>query len=95
MESIWFASCPIERREPAEPEPADRCCGNRCRNNRHFNRIQASKNRKRGGIAEANRIAKWSNGETTAKITSQHGLLYHRLIQDGGEEKARQYAHGK
>ncbi|MCL1963885.1 MAG: FAD-dependent oxidoreductase [Firmicutes bacterium] len=29
---------------------------------------------------------------TTAKITSQHGLLYDRLIQKRGVEKARQYA---
>ncbi|WP_293981414.1 FAD-dependent oxidoreductase [uncultured Clostridium sp.] len=29
---------------------------------------------------------------TTAKITSQHDLIYHKLINEFGEEKARQYA---
>lgn len=29
---------------------------------------------------------------TTAKITSQHDLIYNKLIKEFGEEKARQYA---
>lgn len=30
--------------------------------------------------------------DTTAKITSQHDLIYHKLIKEFGEEKASQYA---
>ena len=30
-------------------------------------------------------------GNTTAKITSQHGLFYDYLIQSQGKEKAKQY----
>ena len=30
-------------------------------------------------------------GNTTAKITFQHGVIYDRLIQKFGEEKALQY----
>ena len=29
---------------------------------------------------------------TTAKITSQHGLIYHSILKQYGKEKARQYA---
>lgn len=32
-----------------------------------------------------------TTGHTTAKITAQHGLLYHYLLQEKGEEAAREY----
>lgn len=43
-------------------------------------------------ILEANRIGSGQTGRTTAKITSQHGLIYQNLIQTYGKEKARHYA---
>ncbi|SMC20131.1 Glycine/D-amino acid oxidase [Clostridium acidisoli DSM 12555] len=43
-------------------------------------------------ILEANRIAHGTTGHTTAKITSQHNLIYDKIISKFGEEKARQYA---
>lgn len=43
-------------------------------------------------ILEASRIGGGQTQNTTAKITSQHGLIYDKLIQDFGEEKAKQYA---
>lgn len=43
-------------------------------------------------VLEADRIAGGQTKNTTAKITSQHGLIYHTLIQDYGREKARLYA---
>jgi glycine/D-amino acid oxidase-like deaminating enzyme/nitrite reductase/ring-hydroxylating ferredoxin subunit len=43
-------------------------------------------------ILEANRIGHGTTGHTTAKITSQHGLIYKKIISKFGEEKARQYA---
>lgn len=46
----------------------------------------------RVAIIESNRIAKGVSGHTTAKITSQHSLIYNRLINEIGEEKAHQYA---
>lgn len=46
----------------------------------------------RVAIIEANRIAKGVSGHTTAKITSQHTLIYDKMINTVGEEKARQYA---
>jgi len=43
-------------------------------------------------VVEADRIAGGQTRNTTAKITSQHGLIYHRLVKSLGREKARQYA---
>lgn len=43
-------------------------------------------------VLDADRIASGQTRNTTAKITSQHGMLYQKLIQTLGEDKARQYA---
>lgn len=43
-------------------------------------------------ILEADRILKGTTGHTTAKITSQHGLIYSKLKSQLSEELARQYA---
>lgn len=43
-------------------------------------------------IIEANKLAHGTTGHTTAKITSQHNLIYNNIKTKMGEEKARQYA---
>lgn len=43
-------------------------------------------------VLEANKIASGQTKNTTAKITSQHGLKYMGLIEKHGKEKAKQYA---
>ena len=43
-------------------------------------------------VLEANRIASGQTMNTTAKITSQHSLIYDKLISDFGMEIARGYA---
>ncbi len=43
-------------------------------------------------VLEADRIAGGQTKNTTAKITSQHGLVYHSLIKQIGKERARLYA---
>ncbi len=42
-------------------------------------------------LVEAGRLCDGITGNTTAKITSQHGLLYDRLLRTLGLEAARQY----
>lgn len=42
-------------------------------------------------LVEANKIASGITKNTTAKITSQHGLIYQKLIADCGKEKAQMY----
>lgn len=42
-------------------------------------------------LLEQNRLMNGVSGRTTAKITSQHGLIYSKLLKLHGEEKARLY----
>ena len=43
-------------------------------------------------LIDKSEIASGNTRNTTAKITSQHDLIYNKLIQEFGEEKAKQYA---
>ncbi|MGN0384808.1 MAG: FAD-dependent oxidoreductase [Lachnospiraceae bacterium] len=43
-------------------------------------------------VVEADRIAGGQTGNTTAKITAQHGLCYAKMIKNAGEERAKGYA---
>lgn len=42
-------------------------------------------------VLEKDKICNHTSGNTTAKITSQHGLFYHYLLQSVGKEQAKQY----
>lgn len=42
-------------------------------------------------LIEENRIMSGVSGRTTAKLTSQHGLLYSRLLKQWGPERASRY----
>src|ERR687894_53469 len=42
-------------------------------------------------VIEAGRVVESVTGNTTAKVTSQHGLIYDQLVSDFGEERARLY----
>lgn len=43
-------------------------------------------------VLEGNRIANGETQYTTAKITSQHNFIYHKLINSFGKEKSKLYA---
>lgn len=43
-------------------------------------------------VLEGRRIASGQTKNTTAKITSQHGMIYDKMIKRAGEERARGYA---
>ncbi len=42
-------------------------------------------------LAEKSKICLGTTGHTTAKITVQHGLVYHKLLKSGGVETAQKY----
>lgn len=42
-------------------------------------------------LVEKNRICSGNTGNTTAKITIQHGLIYDKILQSAGREKAQMY----
>lgn len=42
-------------------------------------------------LVEKHRICSGTTGHTTAKITYQHGLIYHKIFKSGGAETARKY----
>lgn len=42
-------------------------------------------------LVEKHRICSGTTGHTTAKITYQHGLIYHKLLRSGGLETAQKY----
>lgn len=46
----------------------------------------------RVAVIEADRILQGTTGHTTAKITSQHSIIYSRIKNYMGQEKAKQYA---
>lgn len=43
-------------------------------------------------VVEAGKILRGTTGYTTAKITSQHGLIYNKLVNNFGHNVARDYA---
>lgn len=43
-------------------------------------------------ILEADKVGNGQTGKTTAKITSQHGVIYQKLLQKHGEEAAAKYS---
>lgn len=49
------------------------------------------KNGVRYVLAEKARICSGTTQNTTAKITYQHGLIYHKLLKSGGKETAQKY----
>ena len=92
MESIWSESCCFKEREQLfgdiQAEIAVIGAG-------IAGLLTATALQKAGRqvvVLEANRIASGQTRNTTAKITSQHGLIYRRLIDTLGRDKAKQYA---
>lgn len=46
---------------------------------------------RRVAVVEARRLGAGATGGTTGKVTSQHGAIYHRLVEQHGEDVARTY----
>lgn len=94
MESIWSRETNIDPRRPL-------CCDKRVNTvilGGGLSGILTAYLLKEKGIEaivlEASRIGSGQTKNTTAKITSQHGAVYHKLIKTFGKEKAGMYARG-
>ena len=92
MESIWTKSYSIEKREPLQENIVTEIAVIGAGMAGVLIAYQLQKAGKKVVVVEANHIGSGQTKNTTAKITSQHDLLYHQLIKTKGEEKARQYA---
>ena len=92
MESIWTKTCSIPKRESLRKDMETEVAVIGAGMAGILIAYQLQKAGKQVIILEANRIASGQTRNTTAKITSQHGLKYADLISSVGEEKARQYA---
>ena len=92
MESIWAQSCSIPERERlnGDMETEIAVIGGGMAG--ILTAFFLQKEGRRVTVLEANRIGSGQTRNTTAKITSQHGLIYRSLAQTLGETKARQYA---
>ena len=92
MDSIWAQTCQIEERSPLrgnlETEVA--VIGAGMAGVLIASALQESG--KRVIVLEADRIAGGQTRNTTAKVTSQHGMIYRKLTETRGAEMARQYA---
>ena len=90
-QSIWNDEIKIKKREPLNGdlsvEVAIIGAGITGILTAHF----LQKAGKKVAVLEANRIGGGQTGNTTAKITYQHGMCYHNLIQNVGREEALDY----
>lgn len=91
MESIWRQTCDIPPRPGPEKdlETDAAVIGGGMAGILIANALQTAG--KRVAVLEANRIAGGQTQNTTAKITSQHGMICQKLIRSFGEDRARQY----
>lgn len=92
MESIWAQSCSIPARERlnGDMETEIAVIGGGMAG--ILTGFLLQKEGRQVTVLEAKCIGSGQTQNTTAKITSQHGMIYHRLARTLGAAKARQYA---
>lgn len=92
MESIWSQTCSIREREPLRGDQRTEIAviGAGMAGLLIASALQTAG--RRVLVLEANQIASGQTRNATAKITSQHGMIYQTQIQTFGRERARQYA---
>ncbi|MBQ2804159.1 MAG: FAD-dependent oxidoreductase [Lachnospiraceae bacterium] len=92
MESIWRATTTIEERKPLQAERNVHTVVIGAGMTGILTAYQLQRKGQEVIIVEAKEIASGQTGSTTAKLTSQHGMIYHKLIQRVGRERAKTYA---
>ena len=92
MESIWTKTYSLDKRQPLQENIETEIAVIGAGMAGILIAYQLQKTGKKVVVLEAKSIGSGQTKNTTAKITSQHNLIYHQLIKNKGEEKARQYA---
>ena len=92
MHSLWWETCQIQERQTLKEnlETEILVIGGGMAG--ILTAYQLHKAGKKVLVLEADRIGSGQTRNTTAKITSQHGLCYHGYLKKLGTEKARIYA---
>lgn len=92
MHSLWWETCQIQERQTLKEnlETEILVIGGGMAG--ILTAYQLHKAGKKVLVLEADRIGSGQTRNTTAKITSQHGLCYHGFLKKLGTEKARIYA---
>ena len=87
MESIWKQTCSLPEREALTGDIETDVCvigaGMAGLLTAYFLQEKGLKT----VVIESDKVAGGVTQNTTAKITSQHGMIYNKLIQNFGEEK--------
>ena len=92
MHSIWTNTIEIEQREPLTQDITTEVAVIGAGMAGILIAYQLQRAGKKVIVIEGNRIASGQTCHTTAKITAQHGLIYHRLMKQFGYDKTKQYA---
>ena len=92
MDSIWSQSCQFREREPLDGDMETEVAVIGAGMAGVLTADLLRRSGRRVVVLEADRIGSGQTRNTTAKLTSQHGMKYHKLVRDLGEEKAGQYA---
>ncbi|MGG7165623.1 FAD-dependent oxidoreductase [Clostridium ihumii] len=92
MESVWSESCKFRKREVLNRDIKADVLIIGAGISGILTAYMLKQNGRDVILIDAAEVASGNTKNTTAKITSQHNLIYHKLISEFGEEKARQYA---
>lgn len=92
MDTIWTRTCNIPKRDTLQSNMKTEIAVIGAGLAGILIAFELQKSGKQVVVLEAKQIASGQTSHTTAKITSQHGLIYHHLIKHFGEELSRQYA---
>ncbi|ALG48144.1 FAD-dependent oxidoreductase [Clostridium perfringens] len=92
MKSVWSESCKFRKREALNKDIKTDVLVIGAGIAGILTAYMLKQNGREVIVIDASEIASGNTKNTTAKITSQHDLIYSKLIAEFGEEKARQYA---
>ncbi|NGT55982.1 FAD-dependent oxidoreductase [Clostridium perfringens] len=92
MKSVWSESCKFRKREALNKDIKTDVLVIGAGIAGILTAYMLKQNGRDVVLIDAAEIASGNTKNTTAKITSQHDLIYSKLITQFGEEKARQYA---